>query len=142
MLCQIMLHCQVLLKVVVDCPLPPNIFDLNGFQKINWCQKTSIQILIPLASLKFRNVNAMTCRTSEFADINLTELVTINKAMSDSKHIDKWDNAMAAEFKSLDDKNTGILSPPPSSDKIIAGMWPLTRKLNEFGKVVRNKAPG
>jgi hypothetical protein len=84
----------------------------------------------------------MTCRTSEFADINLTELVTINKAMSDSKHIDKWDNAMAAEFKSLDDKNTGILSPPPSSDKIIAGMWPLTRKLNEFGKVVRNKAPG
>ena len=74
--------------------------------------------------------------TSEFAEINLTESVTINQAMNDVKHINQWDDAMSAEFQSLDEKNTGFLAPPPDEDKVIGGMWLLTRKLNEFGKVV------
>jgi hypothetical protein len=77
---------------------------------------------------------------SKFLEINLTQSVTINKAMSDVDHLDQWDDAMAAEFHTLDEKNTGILSPPPLADKIIGGMWLLTQKLNEFGKVVHHKA--
>jgi hypothetical protein len=60
--------------------------------------------------------------------------------MNNQEHLSNWDNAMATEFNSLDEKNTGILSPPPSADKIIGGMWLLTRKLNEFGEVIRHKA--
>jgi hypothetical protein len=60
--------------------------------------------------------------------------------MNDAEHITEWDDAMAAEFKSLDEKNTGILAPPPSDDKVIGGMWLLTRKMNEFGEVVQHKA--
>ena len=59
--------------------------------------------------------------------------------MTDTKHLRDWDNAMAAKYKLLDNKNTGILTPPPSADKVIGGMWLLTRKLNEFGEVVRHK---
>jgi hypothetical protein len=62
----------------------------------------------------------------EFADINLTESVTINKAMTDIKHLSDWDDVMAAKYNLLDEKNTGILSPPPSADKVIGGMWLLT----------------
>jgi hypothetical protein len=72
----------------------------------------------------------------EFADINLTESVTINKAMNNLDHLQNWDDVMAAEYNSLDKKNTGILLPPPTADKIIGGMWLLTQKLNEFGEVV------
>ena len=60
--------------------------------------------------------------------------------MNDGDHVNAWDDAMTAEFRSLDKKNTGILLPPPPGDKIIGGMWLLTRKLNEFGEVVRHKA--
>jgi hypothetical protein len=76
----------------------------------------------------------------KFSEINLTELVTINEAMNDMTHLQDWDNAMAAKFHSLDKKNTGILLPPPTANKVIGGMWLLTQKLNEFGKVVRHKA--
>jgi hypothetical protein len=76
----------------------------------------------------------------KFIEINLTESVTITKAMNDQEHLSDWDNAMAAKFSSLDEKNTGILSPPPSANKIIGGMWLLTQKLNEFGEVVQHKA--
>ena len=72
----------------------------------------------------------------ELADINLTESVSINKAMNDTDHLQQWDDAMLAEYTSLDNKNNGILSPPPAANKIIGGMWLLTQKLNEFGEVV------
>jgi hypothetical protein len=76
----------------------------------------------------------------KFADINLTELVTINEAMTDTKHLSNWDYAIAVEYNSLDKKNTGILTPPPLAHEVIGGMWLLTCKLNDFGEVVRNKA--
>jgi hypothetical protein len=76
----------------------------------------------------------------KFAEINLTQSVTINKAMTDEDHLQDWNDAMAAEYNSLDEKSTGILSPPPAADKVIGGMWLLTRTLNEFGEVVRHKA--
>jgi hypothetical protein len=60
--------------------------------------------------------------------------------MNDQENLSDWDNAMAAEYNSLDEKNTGILSPPPSPNKIIGGMGVLTQKLNEFGEVVWHKA--
>ena len=62
----------------------------------------------------------------EFSDINLTQSVMINGAMTDTDHLDEWDDAMAAEFHLLDEKNTGILLLPPDADKIIGGMWLLT----------------
>jgi hypothetical protein len=33
-----------------------------------------------------------------------------------------WSDSMAAEFNSLQQKNTGLLVPPPDDDKIIGGM--------------------
>jgi hypothetical protein len=77
---------------------------------------------------------------TEFPELNLTESVTINEAMNDENHLADWHDAMSSEFNSLQVKNTGILAPPPSDDKIIGGMWLLTRKLNEFKEVCRHKA--
>jgi hypothetical protein len=60
--------------------------------------------------------------------------------MNDMDHPQQWDDAMVAEYNSLNKKNTSILSPPPAANKIIGGMWLLTQKLNEFGEVVWHKA--
>jgi hypothetical protein len=76
----------------------------------------------------------------EFPDIDLTETVTINDAMNDHGLETVWSDAMASEFDSLQMKDTGLLVPPPEDDKIIGRMWLVTRKKNEFNKVVRHKA--
>jgi hypothetical protein len=47
---------------------------------------------------------------------------------------------MAKEFNLLDEKKTGTLVPPPGNDKVIGGMWLLTRKQNEFGDLLCFKA--
>ncbi|PLW28181.1 hypothetical protein PCANC_26987 [Puccinia coronata f. sp. avenae] len=70
----------------------------------------------------------------------LTETVTVKNALSNSAERRGWEEAMAKEYKSLDDKNTGTLVPPPGDDKVIGGMWLLTRKKNEFGDLLRFKA--
>ncbi|PLW36380.1 hypothetical protein PCANC_16187 [Puccinia coronata f. sp. avenae] len=70
----------------------------------------------------------------------LTETVTIKEAMNNTAECHGWEEAMAKEFHSLDDKNTGTLVPPPGDDKVIGGMWLLTRKKNEFGDLLRYKA--
>jgi hypothetical protein len=70
----------------------------------------------------------------------LTETVTIKEAMNNTAECQGWEEAMAKEFHSLDDKNTGTLVPPPGNDKVIGGMWLLTRKKNEFGDLLRYKA--
>lgn len=76
----------------------------------------------------------------EFPNLNLTEAVTINDAMNDTKFLPAWNTAMTSEFSSLQSQNMGLLVPPPSDDKIIGGMWLLTHKKNEFGEIVRHKA--
>jgi hypothetical protein len=60
--------------------------------------------------------------------------------MTDIEHETEWSDALLSEFHSLQVKNTGILTPPPSDNKIIGRMWLLTRKLNEFNQVSRHKA--
>jgi hypothetical protein len=80
------------------------------------------------------------CVDDEFPELSLTESVTINKAMKDEAALPDWNEAMSSEFDSLQKQNTGILVPPPSDDKVIGGMWLLTRKKNEFNKVVCHKA--
>ncbi|KAI7963809.1 hypothetical protein MJO29_004236 [Puccinia striiformis f. sp. tritici] len=60
----------------------------------------------------------------------------MNDAMNDNEHIHDWDNALSSEFHSLQAAKT----PPPLDDKIIAGVWPLTRKLNEFEEITCHKA--
>ncbi|MBW0483799.1 hypothetical protein O181_023514 [Austropuccinia psidii MF-1] len=47
---------------------------------------------------------------------------------------------MDQEFESLTSKNTGTLVPPPSTDKVIGGMWLLVRKKNKFGEILKYKA--
>ena len=69
----------------------------------------------------------------------LTETVTVREAMNNTAECQGWEEAMAKEFHSLDDKNTGTLVPPPGDDKVIGGMWLLTRKKNEFGDLLRYK---
>ncbi|MBW0586273.1 hypothetical protein O181_125988 [Austropuccinia psidii MF-1] len=48
--------------------------------------------------------------------------------------------AMDKEFELLTSKNTGTLVPPPSTDKVIGGMWQLVQKKNKFGNILKYKA--
>jgi hypothetical protein len=70
----------------------------------------------------------------------LTETVHINNMMSNTSECCRWEEAMAKELTLLDEKNTGELVPPPGNDKVIGGMWLLTRKKNEFGDLLHFKA--
>ncbi|KAI7954126.1 hypothetical protein MJO28_006673 [Puccinia striiformis f. sp. tritici] len=70
-----------------------------------------------------------------FPELNFYRPVSINNAMNDDKHIHDWDDALSSEFHSLQAANTGVLTPPPLDDKIIGGVWLLTRKLNEFKEI-------
>ncbi|MBW0518842.1 hypothetical protein O181_058557 [Austropuccinia psidii MF-1] len=47
---------------------------------------------------------------------------------------------MDQEFESLTSKNTRTLVPPPSTDKVIGGMWRLVHKKKEFGEILKYKA--
>jgi hypothetical protein len=70
----------------------------------------------------------------------LTQSVTLKEALSNQEEVAGWRAAMLAEYNSLASKNTGTLVPPPGNDKVIGGMWLLSRKLNEFGDVLWFKA--
>jgi hypothetical protein len=70
----------------------------------------------------------------------LTQTVTLKEAFNNQQEVSGWHEAMSAEYNSLASKNTGTLVPPPGDDKVIGGMWLLSRKLNEFGDVLRFKA--
>jgi hypothetical protein len=70
----------------------------------------------------------------------LTETVTLKDAFNNPAKVGGWNKAMLARYSSLASKNTGTLVPPPGDDKVIGGMWLLSRKLNEFGDVLRFKA--
>ncbi|MBW0520232.1 hypothetical protein O181_059947 [Austropuccinia psidii MF-1] len=72
-------------------------------------------------------------------DVLLSEAVPVINAMTNPDEKDKWKQAMAEEFNSLVSKNMGTLVPAPSNEKIIGGMWRLTRKRNEFGETTRYK---
>ncbi|MBW0553576.1 hypothetical protein O181_093291 [Austropuccinia psidii MF-1] len=73
-------------------------------------------------------------------DVFLSEVVPVIDAMSNPDKKEQWKQEMAEEFNSLVSKNTGTLVPAPSNEKIIGGMWRLTRKKNEFGEITRYKA--
>lgn len=70
----------------------------------------------------------------------LTESVPIATALSNLQEKRGWEEAMAKEYHSLQSKNTGTLVPPPGDDKVIGGMWLLSKKMNEFGDLLRFKA--
>ncbi|MBW0535557.1 hypothetical protein O181_075272 [Austropuccinia psidii MF-1] len=71
----------------------------------------------------------------------LTDSVPYNQAIKDTSEKIEWKKAMDDEFKSLMTHNTGELVPyPDGNEKVIGGMWCLTRKRNEFGEVYRYKA--
>jgi hypothetical protein len=76
----------------------------------------------------------------EYPEILLTETVTINNVINNKDSVPDWSDAMASEFNSLQQKNTGLLVPPPNDDNIIGSMWLLTCKKNEFSKVIQHKA--
>ncbi|MBW0464999.1 hypothetical protein O181_004714 [Austropuccinia psidii MF-1] len=71
----------------------------------------------------------------------LTDVVPYSQAMNNKNEQDQWKEAMDLEFNSLMSHDTGTLVPyPRDGEKVIGGMWCLTRKKNEFGKVYRYKA--
>ncbi|MBW0582694.1 hypothetical protein O181_122409 [Austropuccinia psidii MF-1] len=71
----------------------------------------------------------------------LTDTVPYTQAITSMSEKTKWKEAMDNEFNSLMNHNTGELGPyPKNNEKVIGGMWCLTRKSNEFGKVYRYKA--
>ncbi|MBW0526753.1 hypothetical protein O181_066468 [Austropuccinia psidii MF-1] len=71
----------------------------------------------------------------------LTDAVPYLQAVNDPIKKTKWKKAMDAEFDSLMSHNTGELVPyPEKPTKVIGGMWRLTRKQNDNGKVYQYKA--
>ncbi|MBW0511291.1 hypothetical protein O181_051006 [Austropuccinia psidii MF-1] len=71
----------------------------------------------------------------------LTNSVPYNQAIKDSSEKVEWQKAMDDEFKFLITHNTGELVPyPKQNEKVIGGMWCLTRKRNKFGEVFCYKA--
>ncbi|MBW0531050.1 hypothetical protein O181_070765, partial [Austropuccinia psidii MF-1] len=73
-------------------------------------------------------------------DLYLNEEVSVKKAFQDPNESKFWKEAMDKEFELLTSKNTGTLVPPPSTDKVIGGMWRLIQKKNEFSEVLKYKA--
>ncbi|MBW0548514.1 hypothetical protein O181_088229 [Austropuccinia psidii MF-1] len=73
-------------------------------------------------------------------DLYLNEEVLVKQAFQDPNESKHWKEAMDKEFEFLTSKNTGTLVPPPSTDKVIGGMWWLVRKKNKFGKILKYKA--
>lgn len=61
--------------------------------------------------------------------------VPLRQALSNKTEYTLWKEAIQSEFNSLVSKETGVLVPRPADQKIIGGMWRLTKKLNEFGEV-------
>ncbi|MBW0552208.1 hypothetical protein O181_091923, partial [Austropuccinia psidii MF-1] len=72
----------------------------------------------------------------------LADVVPYNEAVNDSVNSEKWKEAMSQEFNSLISQNLGVLVPYPTGNKVIGGMWCLTRKQNEYREVYRHKARG
>ncbi|MBW0562525.1 hypothetical protein O181_102240 [Austropuccinia psidii MF-1] len=71
----------------------------------------------------------------------LTDNVSYNQAISNDSEKKEWKKAMDNEFNSLMNHNNGILVPyPKKNEKVMGGMWFLTRKRNEFGKIYCYKA--
>ncbi|MBW0572690.1 hypothetical protein O181_112405, partial [Austropuccinia psidii MF-1] len=81
-------------------------------------------------------------RHSQYRDnVFLTDIVPYSKALIDTIKAPEWKKAMAEEYHSLTSHNTGELVPYPAKlAKVIGGMWRLSRKQNEHGKVYRHKA--
>jgi hypothetical protein len=72
--------------------------------------------------------------------VNLVESVKVNDALASELERPLWLEAMRTEHASQLLHFTGDLVPAPKDEKIIGGMWVLSRKLNEAGEVIRHKA--
>jgi hypothetical protein len=73
-------------------------------------------------------------------ELLLNESVTVKDALKDTVELDGWREAMTKEYTFLHANNTGTLVPPPGNDKVMGGMWILSKKKNEFSDVLRYKA--
>jgi hypothetical protein len=73
-------------------------------------------------------------------ELLLSESVTVKNVLSNTAEIDGWHAAMSKEYMSLNANNTGTLVPPSGDDKVIGGMWILSKKKNEFGDILWYKA--
>jgi hypothetical protein len=62
----------------------------------------------------------------------LTQTVTLKEAFNNQAEVSGWHDVMSTEYHLLASKNTGTLVPPPGDDKVIGGMWLLSRKLNKI----------
>jgi len=72
--------------------------------------------------------------------VNLVQSVSMADAMSSKLEKPLWIEAMTKEHASQLTHFTGDLVPPPKNEKIIGGMWVLSKKLNEANEVIRHKA--
>jgi hypothetical protein len=73
-------------------------------------------------------------------ELLLNEVVPVKTALQSDSEVASWKEAMLKEYNSLHANHTGTLVPPPGDDKVIGGMWILSKKKNEFGDVLRYKA--
>ncbi|MBW0529311.1 hypothetical protein O181_069026 [Austropuccinia psidii MF-1] len=76
-------------------------------------------------------------RHSQYRDnVLLADIVPYSKALIDPIKAPEWKKAMDAEYHSLTSHKTGELVPYPAKpEKVIGGMWQLSRKRNEHGEV-------
>lgn len=70
----------------------------------------------------------------------ISEVVSVDKAMSDPHERTLWIQSMKDENNSHLLRETGTLVPRPQDDKVIGGMWRLVQKKNKFGEVTQQKS--
>ncbi|PLW38955.1 hypothetical protein PCASD_11715 [Puccinia coronata f. sp. avenae] len=73
-------------------------------------------------------------------ELLLNETVPVKTAFNNPSKISNWQAAMQKEYDSLHANHTGTFVPPPGDDKVIGGVWILSKKKNEFGDLLWYKA--
>jgi hypothetical protein len=90
-----------------------------------------------------KNVKTQTRRklASTYEQVNLSLLSKIEPECFAEASVDKhWVNAMEEELNQIEKNQTWELVPRPKDKNVIGTKWVFINKLNEDGKIVRNKA--
>ncbi|MBW0554159.1 hypothetical protein O181_093874, partial [Austropuccinia psidii MF-1] len=118
-------------------PTVPQREKLRNYEYVPYYDKAPRDISNKISQENIMNEGRRQKKRSE--RLMLADVVPYKEAIYDSINSEKWKEAISQEFNSLRSHNTGAVVPYPTGNKVIGGMWRLTRKQNEYGEVYRYK---